>query len=140
VGVINLAVIYNAYLEFKDNEFYDLFPIFSKVSLGAALLQGQKEFATTMITNVVVNSIGIIGFLVFGYQVRKKLIELHDQLDSENITPSDYALMAFNLPIDKSEEELKTLIYERFEDFKQSQGLEIVYINYTYNIEEYMDA
>lgn len=38
VGVINLAVIYNAYVEFKDNEFYDLFPIFSKISLGAALL------------------------------------------------------------------------------------------------------
>lgn len=55
-----------------------------------------------MATNVIINSIAIIGFLIFGYQVRKKLTKLNQDLDSENITPSDYALMAFNLPLNKT--------------------------------------
>jgi hypothetical protein len=85
------------------------------------------------------NVLGIIGFLVFAYKIRRRLVELSDTLDAENLTPSDYALMAFNLPIDKSEDELKEMILERFADFVSSQNLEIVYINYTYNIEDFIN-
>lgn len=68
------------------------------------------------------------------------MLLLANKLDAENLTPSDYALIAYNLPIDKSEEELKELVMERFTDLKESINLEIVYINYTYNIEEFIQC
>jgi len=93
-----------------------------------------------MYTSVIVNAIGIIGFLVFAYKVRKQLLELSNKLDAENITPSDYSLIAFNLPTDKSEDELKEMILERFKDLVESMQLEIVYVNYTYNIEDFIES
>jgi hypothetical protein len=87
-----------------------------------------------------VNLVGIIALLIFALYIRKKLLKIQVELDNEHITPSDYALMVFNLPLDKSEDELKEIILSKFSTLVKEQDLEIVYVNYTYNIEDFIEA
>ena len=80
------------------------------------------------------NVAAIFGMMIFAYKVRRSLRDLSIKLDADNITPSDYGVIAFGLPLEKSESELKVILYERFKHLITSHDLEIVYINYCYNI------
>jgi len=59
--------------------------------------------------------------------VQNKMIK---DIDERNLTPSDFGVMATNLPLNKSKEEVEQWIKSHFESF------EIVYINYCYDIKE----
>jgi hypothetical protein len=144
IGVLMAAVgtflAHRSYNETKELEMWDNLPMFSRYCLLPFMFLEHDDFQRDMGIIAALNVIGIVAFMVYAFKIRKKLVELHDTLDSENITPSDYSLMVFNLPIDKSEDELKAIILERFKDLVTSANLEIVYINYTYNIEDFINA
>jgi hypothetical protein len=44
----------------------------------------------------------VLLFLTIAYKLRKSLIKKGEVMDEENSTPSDYSLMAYNLPQNKT--------------------------------------
>lgn len=57
-------------------------------------------------------------------------------VDDSEITASDFAIIGRGLPIKKSSEEIKKKFEEEFAD----DGVEIAYINYCYDIEDFIKA
>jgi len=68
----------------------------------------------------------IVGGLVLTYLQNKVVSDI----DEKNLTPSDYGVMATNLPLNKTQEEVEEWLKTFFSD------LEIVYVNYCYDIKD----
>ncbi len=78
------------------------------------------------------NSVGIIVLLIFSIAVRRKLIRINNDLDESQLTPSDYSVIARNLPLDLDPKDLK----EKLQEELGHHDVKIVYVNPTYKIEE----
>ena len=85
------------------------------------------------------NVVAIFGMMIFAYKIRRQLIDLSIKLDANNITPSDYGVIVFGLPKEKTESDLKMALYERFKPYIELHDFEIVYINYCFNIAEFIE-
>jgi hypothetical protein len=80
----------------------------------------------------------MLVMFIYGVIIRRHLVRKKLQLDKNTITPSDYCLMAINLPREKNKEALKELLVEHFEQ-EYKIKLDIVYINFVYKIDEMID-
>ena len=60
---------------------------------------------------------GMMGMLVASVIVRRLQHKTEARIDEKNITPSDFTLFVNNLPLNKSEEEVKGWFAERFPKF-----------------------
>ncbi|CAI2378726.1 unnamed protein product [Moneuplotes crassus] len=74
----------------------------------------------------------IIVILILENILRRRQNILVKNIDEKNITPPDFTIYVMNLPLDKSEEEVK----EWFENYDPNLGINIVKINYCYDIKE----
>ena len=59
---------------------------------------------------------------------------MKDDIDEEEVTASDFAVLARRLPTNLTQQELKQKLEKEYENAK----VKIVYINYTYNIDEFL--
>lgn len=76
---------------------------------------------------------GIIFSLICSFIFRRRLIKLKNTIDERTISPADYAVYGYDLPLHYSPESLKPLIEKKF-------TVEVEYINYCYNIGSFMKA
>jgi hypothetical protein len=75
---------------------------------------------------------GIIYILIHSIYLRRMLLRMGMELDEDHISPSDFAIIARHLPLNLPAEKLK----ERFENHFAKENVKIVYINYTYKVDE----
>ena len=59
---------------------------------------------------------------------------MHQEIDREAVSPSDYAVLVRNLPHDMTKEKVGELFESKF----QQSNLKVVYVNMCYDIEEIM--
>lgn len=79
------------------------------------------------------NLICIIFFLFYSIKIRANLVQMKWEIDKDMITASDFAVLAYNLNDELTEFELKQYIEKEFK-------LNVAYINYTYDVEEFVKA
>lgn len=75
----------------------------------------------------------ILFFLIYSIKIRANLVQMKWEIDKDMITASDFAVLAYNLPDDLTESELKALVEK---DFR----VNVAYINYTYDVEDFVKA
>jgi hypothetical protein len=95
------------------------------------------NYTTTGVTvMVVLNFIFIFCIIIGSIVLRKLQNKVINDIDEKNLTPSDFGVMATHLPLDKTPEEVKEWIIKTFKDRGDDQDLEVVYVNYAYDIKE----
>lgn len=82
------------------------------------------------------NLVGIVFFLVYSVYLRNKLSRVQNELDKCIYTASDFAVICRGLADDCDQDCLKMMIEEKFSMF----GLKVAYVNYTYDVEDFIKA
>lgn len=110
----------------KDNENV----LLTKTTLGNHG-KGNSHYHDNTEINLIValNSSFILILFLLSLLLRAKQSDIIDKIDSESVTPSDFTLMAYNLPLNKSSIELKTWLSSSFPVCKEIRS-----ISYCYNI------
>ncbi|CAI2379579.1 unnamed protein product [Moneuplotes crassus] len=83
---------------------------------------------------VILNFLFIFVIAIASIFLRKTQNTIIREVDEQNITPSDFGVMISNIPKDKHPSDLKKWLAEKV------PGIEIVYVNYCYNITEMVKA
>lgn len=68
--------------------------------------------------------------MFLSHLMKLKLIKSYKELNSNNITPGDFTLLAQNLPYNKNENEVKEYFHHLLPE------IEIQKVNFTYDIKE----
>lgn len=86
----------------------------------------KEEVVWQQALNLVMIIVIIIGSIVLR-QIQNKLV---GEIDEKNVTPADFGVMVTNLPLNKTQDEVKEWLKGFYTD------LDIVYVNYCYDIKE----
>jgi hypothetical protein len=138
VGIPGTILIFTQLTGKDEKKALEVWPLTARFSIGNFTLLSKGDFESAMLLIMYLNMACIVGMIVYGVIIRRHLVRKKLQLDKNTITPSDYSLMAINLPRSKNKEDLKNLLVE---NFKEQHGIEldIVYINYVYKINEMIE-
>jgi hypothetical protein len=102
--------------------------IAAKLSIDAIL----KENITYTDIIMGLNILGVVFLTFFSVYVRRKLSAMAEILDENEVTPSDFALLVRHLPLDWTQEKLKSVIEEHFKQL----DIKVNYVNFCYEIAE----
>jgi hypothetical protein len=93
--------------------------------------KGVDNYTDFHIDIVIILHTGFIGILFISSIIYRNIqLRVIKRLDDRNITPSDYTVMATNLPLDKNKEQIKAFLKSHFED------IEIESITLCYDIKD----
>jgi len=78
------------------------------------------------------NIVGVVFITFYSVFVRRKLQDMAEILDENEVSPSDYALLVRQVPLDWTKEKLEGVLEEHFKLY----GLNVNYVNFCYDITE----
>lgn len=78
------------------------------------------------------NFLAILIIVVLINILRRRQNYLKNIIDEKNLTPPDFTLYVMNLPVDKTEEEVK----QWFQQYDENLKIDVEKVNYCYNIRE----
>jgi hypothetical protein len=81
---------------------------------------------------VYLNAVGIVYLLIHSIWLRKYLISFNRELDEDVVSPSDFTIIARQLPRNLTPDQFK----EKFEKQFSKYGVKVASVNYCYNIEK----
>ncbi|CDW71822.1 phage head-tail family partial [Stylonychia lemnae] len=114
----------------------DYYPYMSKVSIGNVFLIKElfDDDNLILLADIILylNAVGIIYLLIHSIYLRRMLIKLNQELDEDQISPSDFTLIARHLPQNITQDQLKA----KFENQYSKYNIKVAYVNYAYNIEK----
>ena len=82
------------------------------------------------------NFAAILIILVLINLLRKRQNRLKNTIDEKNLTPPDFTIYVINLPLDKTEDEVKAW----FNEFDEDLALDVQKVNKCYDIKEIVDV
>ncbi|CAI2381736.1 unnamed protein product [Moneuplotes crassus] len=103
-----------------------------KLSLGNYGAVPSNYEGDELIIQAYLNFGAILVILILENILRRRQNILVKKIDEKNITPPDFTVYAMNLPLDKSQEQVK----EWFENYDDELKLKVSKINYCYDIKE----
>jgi hypothetical protein len=96
-----------------------------------------RQYDDTELTVQAYLNFGAILVVLFLTNIlRRRQNILKNEIDQKNLTPPDFTVYAMNLPIDKTQEE----VTQWLKDYEQENDLQIVKVNYCYDIKETVKA
>ncbi len=90
----------------------------------------EKISATDAIMGI--NIVGVVFITFYSVYVRRKLQDMAEILDENEVSPSDYGLLVRDIPNDWTKEKLEGVIEDHFKLY----GLNVNYVNYCFNVTE----
>jgi hypothetical protein len=78
------------------------------------------------------NMAGIFCLILYSIWISKILLEMQIRLDINKDTPSDYALLVRNIPLDMTKEVLKEKFEQIFSDF----NVKVFEVNYCFDVKD----
>ncbi len=131
VGAPGLVIML---LSREDNYFIESGEVPYTAQLSIGNFQGLNKESLKEYTWIIsiCNCVSIIGMLIFSVVIRTMINRMNIDLDKGSLTPSDYCCIVSNLPVNKTQAEIK----ERFEKHFKQYNIEVAYVNYAYNIED----
>ena len=89
-------------LKTSDFDIVKEYPFISKISIGnifiAKVLNDVENFQKYADIVIYLNAVGIVYLLIHSIYLRHMLLTMSIDLDEDQITPSDYAILVKNLP------------------------------------------
>ena len=81
--------------------------------------KSSEDYKDDHINVVIALNLGFIVILAVSATVYRNIqFRIIKRIDENNITPSDYTVMASNLPKDKTKEEIEEYLYSHFDNIK----------------------
>ena len=102
----------------------------AETSIGNHGLSKDEYRKASVTLQIALNSVLLILIFLGSILLRYLQIKLINEIDEKNITPSDFGVMVTGLPKNHDQDSVSEWFKTHFED------LEIVYINYCYDINE----
>lgn len=97
----------------------------------------EDYYVRAPVTAMIILNVITIGLIIIGSIILRKLQnKVINDIDEKNLTPADFGVMATNLPLNKTQEEVKEWLKETFKTRGDAEELDVVYVNYSYNIKD----